>query len=267
MAVPLLVSCEWLHEKIVSKSTGGLVIVDVSWSSTKDCYEEYKKRHIPGAQYVNILDAQHTEIYPRNIPSAESFTEKAQKAGINPDSHVIIYSDTDKACYFISGRGWWTFRYFGHKKVSILDGGLQKWTQLGYPTTAEIPAAGKGGFVATVDKSVYKSFEEVSANVKAPKFQVVDTRASSVYSENHIPAALNLDLGKLIDQEKGTMKSKEELLSDFREAGIDLNKPIVTHCFSGLSSCSVCLVAMLLGSKDVSVFHGGFTEWQKRTKN
>ena len=76
--------------------------------------------HIPGAVYLNLLSGDNTDMYPRNIPPKEQFENSAQEAGINADSHVIVYSSTDWCGYFLSGRGWWSF------KVSIILGAIAK---------------------------------------------------------------------------------------------------------------------------------------------
>lgn len=267
MSVPMLVSCEWLKEKMSSSdlADSNIVVLDVSWASTRDCYEEYKKQHIPGARYFDVLSGEHTEMFPRNVHTAEQFTHLAQKAGINSDTQIIVYSNSDRAGYFISGRGWWTFRYFGHKHISILDGGLSKWVQLGNLTTeGTLTDIKPGNFIAVKDAKIYKSFDEIKQNTRDERFQIVDSRPAAAYTENHIPGSKNVDLATMIDHETGTLKSQQQLKQLFEESGVDLSRPIAMHCNSGLSSCAVTFAAECLGAANVSVFHGGFTEWKKR---
>ncbi|KAL4223295.1 hypothetical protein ACF0H5_016766 [Mactra antiquata] len=262
--VPLLVSCDWLSEKVKSGDLSNIIILDVSWSSTKDCYEEYKKQHIPGSQYLNIMCGDHTDIYPRNIPTTQQFTDIVQAVGVNTTSHVVVYSSSDRAGYFMAGRGWWTFKYFGHENVSILDGGLQKWLNLNLPVTVTSTECKRGDFVVKINRPIYKSFEDVKANTESKVFQVIDSRTSSAYTDGHIPEAFNLTMVDLINTEDGVLKSEQDIHSLFNNIGIDLSKPIVTHCNSGMSSCTLAFAAMYLGCKNVSVYHGGFTEWNKR---
>ncbi|XP_060583942.1 thiosulfate sulfurtransferase-like [Ruditapes philippinarum] len=262
MEVPQLVSCEWLKERLDSGTLANIVILDVSWASTKDCKDEYNKQHIPGARYIDVMSGEHTDMFPRNLPTPETFTEQAQKAGVNTDSHVIVYSNSDRAGYFIAGRGWWTFRILGHTKVSILDGGLLKWLQLEYPTTDKATDIQPGNFVASSEKSLYRSYDEVK-----DKNNTRNSRSNKLYlfiSESHIPGAKNLFMTDLVDNENGTLKSKNQLRELFSAAGVDLTRPVVTHCNSGMSSCAVAFTAELLGADNISVFHGGFTEWTKR---
>ncbi|XP_052800884.1 thiosulfate sulfurtransferase-like isoform X1 [Mya arenaria] len=264
MSVPELVSCEWLQGRLAAGNTSGLVIVDVSWASNRDCHQDFKSKHIPGAQYMNILNADHSDLYPRAIPHVDTFTEMARAAGVNADSHVVVYSNSDKAGYFLSGRGWWSFKYFGHEKVSVLDGGLQKWLSSGFPTSSQSEAVTRGNFSSRVDALMLADYKAVCDNLQDLKFHLVDTRPVSAFSEDHIPDAVNLTMANIVDEEQGTMKSKDEIKQLFEVAGVNLGRPLVTQCNSGMSSCTVALAARLVGAADVRVFMGGFTEWKKR---
>lgn len=264
MTADLIVNCDWLNQKIEA-GLNDIVIIDVSWSSTKDCFEEYKRCHIPGARYINIMDADHTEMYPRNISNPDRFTSLVQQAGISNSTHVVVYSTSDKAGYFIAGRGWWTFKYFGHQRVSILDGGLTLWKKKSLPTTDVVMQVEKpGDFVSKLTLSVYASYEEIVENVATPKFQLVDTRPAQAHTAGQIPGSLNIPMDSLIDLEENKLKDKDELLSILQRAGVALDQPIVAHCNSGMSSCTVTMVAQLLGQKDARLYHGGFTEWSKK---
>ncbi|XP_041378724.1 thiosulfate sulfurtransferase-like isoform X2 [Gigantopelta aegis] len=222
----LLVSCEWLKNAL-DNNTPDLVVVDVTWASTKNCREDYDKEHIPGAVFINVMDAEHTNLFPRNIPTLESFGKFARAVGINRDSHVIIYSNSHTCGFFCSGRGWWSFRIFGHSNVSVLNGGLAKWKSHGYPTTDAI---------STVKED----------------------------SPGHIVGAYNIPFASLVNVERMEFKSVDELKEVFSEAGVDVNKPVVGHCNSGMSSCNTVLAALLCGSPRAALYHGGFTEWKKR---
>ncbi|XP_052226660.1 3-mercaptopyruvate sulfurtransferase-like isoform X2 [Dreissena polymorpha] len=211
MSCPLLVTCEWLQERLVKKDRPDVVVIDVSWSSTRDCQQDYLLQRIPSAQYVNVLDAKHSDVYPRAVPDAQVFAEHARRAGVNPSSHVVIYSNTEKAGYFLSGRGCWTFKYFGHDNVSILDGGLQRWLQLGYPTASGEEVTKPGSFKPVVNDQFRVPYESVRENQEKCSFQLVDTRPAKAFAESQIPGAVNLDMGNLIDEEKGIMKSPEEI--------------------------------------------------------
>ncbi|XP_071110837.1 thiosulfate sulfurtransferase-like [Haliotis cracherodii] len=264
-----LVSCDWLKSQIEGRQPNDLVILDVSWSSNKDCHKDYLKEHIPGSVFFNVLDlAVHTDLHPRNIPTLDVFQKAARDAGISNTSHVVIYSNTDHCSFFISGRAWWTFQICGHPKVSVLNGGLQKWKSLGFPTTDSRPDIRVGNFEAKWTRTLYRTFDEFSEALSGQKIQVCDSRGSDKYAEHgHIPGAHNIPLSSLMDEEKKEMKSVEEVKKLFAHAGVDLTQPVVTHCNSGMSSCSLAFAAHLCGNTDVAVFHGGFTEWKTKASD
>lgn len=265
MTVPLLVSCKWLKENCNNEN---LVILDVSWSSSKDMGEEFKKGHIKGARYINVMNGENTELFPRNLPTAEKFQESVRAVGVNNNSHIVLYSNSDFCGYFLSGRAWWTFKYFGAKNVSILDGGWQKWNSENYPITTDDTPIKPGNFTVNVVENLKRNFTQTEDDVKNKTRQICDSRGAPKYkgpeSTGHIQGAKNLPLYQLIDQTSQTLKPIEEIKKDFSSAGIDVSKPITTYCFSGMSSCSVLLAANLCGNMDASLYLGGFTEWSKK---
>jgi len=263
-----LVSFEWLQERLAGDGQTGLVVLDVSWSSTKDMEQHYNQGHIPSAVYFNVMDGDHTDMFPRNLPQQDNFQQKAQKAGINPDSHVVIYSDSDACGYFLSGRAWWTFKCFGHTNVSILDGGFAKWKASGGPVSTDTPEVQAGSFKANVSTDIRRKFDEMEELISETT-QICDSRPVEKYngivsSIGHIKSAKNIPMSTLVDQEKGTLRSVEELKQAFSSVGVDIDKPVVTYCNSGMSSCTLAFAAKLCGGQNVSVYHGGFTEWSKR---
>ncbi|KAK6192195.1 hypothetical protein SNE40_003707 [Patella caerulea] len=263
-----LINCEDLYKEINAGLPKDTVIVDVSWSSKKKCYEDYLKCHIPGAVFVNVLESEHTDLYPRNIPKSDIFERNVRQAGINDNSRVILYSESDNFGFFASCRAWWTFMVYGHSNVSVLNGGLPKWKSLGYPVSSDVVKVLPGSFTAKWTPTHHKKFDEVVKNVEQGVFQVCDTRSSGAYlgqdSPGHIPGAVNLNYGQLMDTGNQTLLSPDKIKTVFADAGVDLSRPLVTHCNSGMSSCSVAFAAKLCGSEDVSVFHGGFTEWKAK---
>lgn len=266
--VPYIVSCDWLDQKMKENDMSNIVVVDVSWASARDCREEYDRCHISGAVYLNTICGENTDVYPRAIPSEEKFEQLARVAGINVDSHVIVYSSSDRCGYFISGRGWWSFKYFGHKNVSILDGGLQKWQELGYPTTHQDVQIKRGNFKAKNTGILFTSYNDVCNNLATQTFQVCDNRPFAAFSgqesPGHIPGAKNLTMAKLVSTDTGLLRPVEEIKQIFQDSGVDLEKPIATHCNSGMSSCTVAMAALMCGAQEVTVYMGGFTEWKKR---
>uniref|UniRef100_K1RDC1 3-mercaptopyruvate sulfurtransferase n=1 Tax=Magallana gigas TaxID=29159 RepID=K1RDC1_MAGGI len=110
MSNDMFVSCQWLKNRIANRHLfQNLVILDVSWASDKNMEDEFLREHIPGAQFFNIMDDNHTDMYPRNLPSVENFQSRARAIGINNDSHLVLYSKSQHGGLFVSGRAWWTF--------------------------------------------------------------------------------------------------------------------------------------------------------------
>ncbi|KAL8561081.1 hypothetical protein ACOMHN_031025 [Nucella lapillus] len=262
-----LVSCQWLQDKMTSGQIDGLVILDVSWSSKKNCQEEFAKRRIPGARYLNVMVGPHTELFPRNLPPHEVFQEAARAAGVNEDSHVILYSDTDNYGFFMSGRAWWTFTIYGAQKVSILNGGLQRWTGLGNSTTDEKTDVKTGNFTARIKAEYRLTFEDMEQKVRSEDVVLLDSRPPTSFKDGHLPEARNLPFAQLVDSERQEMKSSQQLKELFQQAQVDLSKPVITYCNSGMSSSTLAFAYKLSGGSSFALYHGGFTEWKNRAQD
>lgn len=265
-----LVSCRWLKEKILDKALEeNVVVCDVSWSSQKDMENQYKSCHIPGAVFFKIMDeAEFSEIFPRNLPAIDTFEQTAREAGINKDDHIILYSDSDMNGFFMSGRAWWTFKVFGHEKVSILDGGLQKWKKEGFPVTDDVSKRKSGNFAANFTNEYIRHYADLVDIVETNSIQICDSRHQHKYSgpesSGNIKGSRNIPLSSLMNQEDGTLKSITSIKNELSSAGVDLSKPVITHCNSGMSSCGLCFILHLCGCPGTSVFLGGFTEWKDK---
>lgn len=267
-----LVSCEWLHQKLTGGDSGKIVLIDVTWSSEKDCLEEFKQRHIPQARHINILAGPHTKDFPRNLSPLDDFQENARAAGINQDSHVILYSDSDNFGFFLSGRAWWTFVVSGfpREQISILNGGMQRWRHLGYPVTDQLVPVQRGNFVASDKSQDYRLTLEALEGLKAGDSDVLllDTRSPALFNDGHVPGADNLFYSRLVDQDKMELKPVDDLKKEFsavlKSSGGLQSTPLVTYCNSGMSSSTVLFAAMLCGIPHFRLFHGGFNEWKNK---
>ncbi|CAH1782839.1 unnamed protein product [Owenia fusiformis] len=268
------VSTTWLKKQLDENNTNNIRVLDVSWSSERDCRPDYDLKHIPGSQHFDIMHkVENTEMFPRNFPSATDFENYAQSLGINTEDHVIVYGTfPGKNGYFIGGRAWLLFKRFGHTKVSILDGGFEKWIQDGFPTSSEVPTFDKGNFRSEVNPDIYKTYEQLTENLNQGVVQVIDSRPPEKYIINdeaktgHIRDAINIPFSLLMDDDTQTLKSQEKLKTLFEEKGVDLKKPIVTMCNSGMSSCTMAFAAQLLGA-DSALYHGGWNEYRRKTNN
>lgn len=275
-----LVSSTWLRNQLAASRelSSQLRVLDASWQSNGQGYEQlYKQAHIPHALYFDLYKCcTGTKEIPLNLPEPECWTRYIQSLGVSSDTHVVVYDGQNMR---LALRTWWLFRLFGHENVSVLDGGLIKWAEDGYEITVEEPTVKKpGNFQCKLNKSLMRTFEDMQKNAKNGAEQVVDVRDSKSFEgvvgdsagENtpesrngHIPESLNIPY-KLFFNENMTFKSKEEIEDLFEDAGVDMNKPIVSSCFLGLTGVAINLTSHMMGKPDTALYYGSWNEWRLR---
>jgi thiosulfate/3-mercaptopyruvate sulfurtransferase len=268
------VTCEWLAEKIANKEKK-MSIFDCSWyppSDKRDCKAEFLSGHIPGAQFFDIdeIADKQTDL-PHMLPPVKQFEEQISALGVSNDHHVVLY-DTS-GYYFASARVWWTFRVFGHDNVSVLAGGFMKWKQFGLPIeTGPARPPVKGNFkVHKFRKELVMNLDDIKEYLEKRHFHLVDARSKERFEGKgperpkvkfgHIPGAKNVPIMHVVEPGTGHLRSEDELAKLFQSAGVDLTKPIVCSCASGVSASVVALALYKLGRKDVPVYDGSWTEY------
>lgn len=270
-----VVSTNWLWEQIsrTTKPQRHLRVLDTSFSSDReiDPYREYYLQgHIPQSVFFNLWKCvQSTEYIPRNLPDQNCFEDYAQSLGVAPDTHLVAY---DRLSPLSSYRTWWLFRLYGHKKISVLDGGLKKWISDGYETTTEVPEIQRStDFRVKFDKTLMHSFEDMVEVLKCKKAQVMDARglheSSVVDTEKDggiMPGAKHINFKDLFKEEDGTIKDDDQLRELFNKAGVDLAHPVVATCFLGSTACGLAAAAHILGKENVPVYYGAWHEWKHR---
>lgn len=267
-----LVSTEWLARHL---DFPDIRVVDASWylpAMNRDPKAEYAAGHIPGAVFFDIDEiSDDASPYPHMLPSSIKFTSRVQKLGLGDGNRIVVY---DAHPMLSAPRVWWMFRHFGHKDVAVLDGGLNKWKAEGRPLEDLPPMPRQRHFSARMDTTLVRDTEGVKEALSG-KAQVVDVRAANRFSgeapepraglrSGHMPGALNLPWENLIDPQRGTMLPAEALKAKIEGAGIDVNRPVVTSCGSGISACILALGLHLIGARDVSVYDGSWAEWGSR---
>ena len=261
-----LVSTAWLADHLL---TDDLVILDASWhlpAAKRDARAEFITAHIPGARFFDLDKVSDQDAaLPHMLPTPESFAASMRALGVNNSSHVIAY---DSVGLFSAARSWWMLKVFGHDNVSVLDGGLKKWMFEGRAIEkgeAKLPPMGK--FVANLNPAMVRNMTQV-AEAKA---QVADARSPTRFrgeepeprpgvKPGHMPGAHNVHYGSLLNDD-GTLKSHPELAKIFANAGIDLEKPIITSCGSGVTAAILTLSLTELGAKDHALYDGSWAEW------
>ena len=264
-----LVSTEWLAEHL-----GKVKVVDASYGlpgSGRDPKAEYRDKHIPGAVHFSIDEvADHSTDLPHMLPSAEIFGEAVGRLGIGNKDVVIVYDNQGMA--LAAARVWWTFRMFGHDQVAVLDGGLPKWEAEGRPVESGEANPAPVEFRAVPRPEMVRSLDQVRKISQQGTEQMVDARSAGRFTgaepetwpgrrSGHIPGSLSLPWGDLIDPEQKTFRSPESVARAFADAGVELDKPVVTTCGSGVTAAVLALNLHRLGKQDVAIYDGSWAEY------
>lgn len=267
-----LVSTEWLARHM---NAPDVRVVDASWympQAGRDPKAEFRAEHIPGAVYFDIDDIADTDSdLPHMLPSAEKFSSRCRKLGLGDGVRIVVY---DGGGCTAAARAWWMFRVFGHDDVSVLDGGLPKWKAEGRPLDNLPDVPRERHLSARFNSFLVRDVEQMKANVQKNREQVLDARGEGRFRgtepepreglrAGHIPHSLNLPYPTLF-REDGTFKEGPELRKAFEAAGVDLKKPVVTTCGSGVTACVLALGLHLVGHRQTAVYDGSWTEWGGR---
>lgn len=265
-----LVSTEWLAANLHQPD---LRIVDGTYylpMQGKDAKAEYLERHIPGAVFFDIDDISDTSSsLPHMLPPPEKFASRVRKLGLGDGNRIVVY---DGQGMMSAARVWWMFRIFGAREVAILDGGLPKWLAENRPVEDGPVQLQERHFTARLDNTQVRSKEQILRNLQSKREQMLDARTAGRFHatepeiwpgrrSGHIPGAHNLPFGQLLNAGSATFKGAADLRRLYEAAGIDLKKPVVTSCGSGITACVLAFGLHLLGHRDVAVYDGSWAEW------
>ena len=264
-----LVSTEWLAAHLDDPD---LRIIDASWhmpAAGRDARAEYEAAHIPGARFFDIdAIADSRSPLPHMAPQPELFISRLRAMGIGDGHQVVVYDNSD---VHSAARVWWLFRLMGKTDVAMLDGGLSKWQAEGRPVEDMPPITRDRHMTVQRQAALVRDVTQVAAAAKLGDHQIVDARSAARFRGDepeprpglragHIPGARNVPSGQLYNPD-GTMKSPEELRAVFESAGVDLARPVITTCGSGITAASLALALERLGKRDWSLYDGSWTEW------
>jgi thiosulfate/3-mercaptopyruvate sulfurtransferase len=253
-------------------------VVDATWFLPNDGRkgrDAYREKHIPGAVYFDIDDVCDTATnLPHMLPSPEKFSSKVRKLGLGDGNRIVVYDANGG--YMAAHRVWWMFRVFGHRDVAALDGGLPKWLAEGRPTEDTPPVPRERHFTARVDNALVRTFDQIRANVETRREQVVDARSAGRFAgrepeprpglrSGHIPGSVNIPVAAMMDKDRNwTMRPADAIESIAEQAGLDLARPVVATCGSGVFACTIAFALYLIGRERVAVYDGSWTEWGAR---
>ncbi|TIO29328.1 MAG: sulfurtransferase, partial [Mesorhizobium sp.] len=251
---PFIVDADWLEKRL---GTPGLTIIDASWylpAQKRDARAEYDDAHIPGARFLDqdaVSDPDSK--LPHTLASPQYFAQYVGSMGVSADDTIVIY---DGPGYFSAPRAWWMFRVMGVFQVYILNGGFDRWKAEGRPVTAEQTRIAPCVFYADFDASRVVSLDEMRRIVGSGESQIADARSPGRFAgtdpeprpgvrSGHMPGARNVPVAALA--ENGELLPKDRLRMVIEEAGIDLTKPVVTSCGSGITAAAITLALETLG--------------------
>lgn len=264
----LLVTTDWLAKEM---GASDLRIVDATLFSSGDGdpAAQYQAGHIPGALFMDLAElADANSEFPNMLPAPEKFASRMQSLGLGDGSRIVVYDDSPIKS---ATRAWWMLTLFGAHDVAILDGGIAKWTAEGRPLETGKPNLRHRHFTVWKDEKGVRDKADILANIDSKQAELVDARGADRFTgeapdirpgipSGHIPGSRNLPYGQLFNAD-GTWKRGDALQAEFDAAGIDLSKPMITTCGSGMTAAIVLFGARLLGKKDLSLYDGSWSEW------
>jgi thiosulfate/3-mercaptopyruvate sulfurtransferase len=269
-SLPPLVTTQWLAARL---GEPGLVILDGSWylpTSGRDPGGEYRAGHIPGAVFFDLDAASDpATTLPHMMPTAEQFGRYAGSLGVGQDSRVVVYDGS--GTNISAARVWWMFRSFGHRAVTLLDGGITRWRAERRPLASGEVTPVPASFVAKLDRARVRDRSEVQAALDRGPAQVVDMRSVGRFhgtepeprpqlSSGHMPGAINLPFNELVHAD-GTALGDQALRVRLAAAGIRLDRPIIATCGSGTSACTLLHALERLGHEGAALYDGSWNEW------
>ncbi len=264
-----LVSTDWLAAHLHDPD---LRILDASWhmaDTGRDARAEYEAAHIPSARFFDIDDiSDHRSDLPHMAPPVEKFMSRLRKLGVGDGHQVVVY---DAAGLFSAARVWWLFKLMGKSDIAVLDGGLPKWRAEGREIEDLPPMIRDRHMTVRRQNGLVRDVTQVARAAKLNDHEIVDARAPERFAgtapepreglrAGHIPGAKNLHYRTLLNDD-GTLTDDDALRAAFEAAGVDMGKPIITTCGSGITAAILNLALARLGHADHALYDGSWAEW------
>lgn len=264
-----LVSTDWLAAHL---NDPDLRVIDASThmpATGRDAHAEYAAAHIPGARFFDIDEiSDKRSTLPHMAPPVELFISRMRAMGIGDGHQVVIYDNSDIRS---AARVWWTFRLMGKTDAAVLNGGFQKWQSEAREVEDMPPIMRDRHITVQRQAGLVRDVTQVAAASKLGDHEIIDARAAQRFRgesdeprqglrAGHIPGAKNLPFGRLFNAD-GTLKDTDMLRAEFNAAGIDMAKPAITTCGSGVTAAILSLALERIGHRNHSLYDGSWTEW------
>lgn len=264
-----MVSAEWLKSHLTAPDVR---VLDCTWfmpDAPKTGRQAYDAHHIPGARFFDIDDIADTTLnLPHMLPPPEKFSSRVRRLGLGDGHRVICY---DQNGFLASARAWWMFRVMGHADVAVLDGGFEAWRNAG-GEVEDLPPhfVADRHFTVRPRRDLVRDIGQVKASLESSNAQLVDARSGPRFRgevpeprpglrAGHMPGATNVYFADLLTN--GALKPEAELRAVFEKTGVDLTRPIVNTCGSGVTAAILTLAQSVLGHDDAAVYDGSWSEW------
>lgn len=264
-----LVSTDWLAAHLRDPD---LRVIDGSWflpQMGRDAKADYDRAHIPGARFFDIdeISDNRSEL-PHMAAPVEKYISRMRAMGIGDGHQVVVY---DQMGVFSAPRVWWNFRLMGKTDIAVLDGGLPKWIAEGHEVEDMPPMMRDRHITVQRQAHLVKDVTQVAHASKLGDHEIIDARAHARFigaedeprpnlRKGHIPGSKNVPWTTLLNGDN-TMKSPDDLRAIFAAAGVDLSKPAITTCGSGVNACMLALALARAGQDNWSVYDGAWAEW------
>lgn len=264
-----LVSTDWLAAHMKDPDLRILDGTMFMAAEGRDGRAEYEAAHIPGARFFDIDEISDARSdLPHMAPPVEKFMSKLRAMGVGDGHQVVVY---DAKGLFSAARVWWLFRLMGQENIAVLDGGFPKWQAEGRAIEDMPPVIRDRHMTVRRQNHMVKDVTQVSAAAKLGDYEILDARAAARYRgeapepreglrSGHIPGSKNVPYTSLLNEDM-TMKDPDDLRAILAAAGVDMTKPVITSCGSGVTAAVINLALERIGKTDHALYDGSWTEW------
>jgi len=267
-----LVSTDWLAERLEAPD---IRVADASWylpQAGRDPRREYLSAHIPRAVFFDIDDlSDERSGLPHMLAPATKFASRLRKLGLGDGNTIVVY---DGAGLYSAPRAWWMLKAMGHEEVYVLDGGFPKWKREGR-LIEDLPAQPFARhFTPRPNNALIRDYAQVAHALAEKTAQILDARSENRFAgreaeprpdvrPGHMPGAVNVPYSELTTAD-GTLKDAAELRDVLGTRGVDLNRPAITTCGSGITAATLMLALTVAGAKSVALYDGSWADWGAR---